>query len=89
MEIIFTIALLILYFIWVMMFAAFIMSWIDPTRRFPFTRFVYDVVDPIVNPIRRIIPPIGVLDISFIIAFILLRVVINFVAAAGNIRPWI
>ena len=85
MTIVFGIGLAVLYFIWVMMFIAMIMSWIDPTRRFPITRFAYDVVDPVVEPIRKIIPPIGMLDISFIIAFILLRMVINFVAQAGNI----
>jgi YggT family protein len=86
MVIVFQIALVFLYFIWAMMFVAMIMSWIDPTRRFAITRFAYDVVDPIVEPLRRIIPPIGFLDISFLIAFILLRIVINFVASAANIN---
>ncbi|MEI7556397.1 YggT family protein [Candidatus Chlorohelix sp.] len=85
MSVVFGIGLVFLYFIWVMMFVAMIMSWIDPTRRFAITRFAYDIVDPLVTPIRKIIPPIGMLDISFIIAFILLRIVINFVAKAGNI----
>ena len=86
MGIIFGIVLVVLYFIWVMMFVAMIMSWIDPERRYGITRFAFDVVDPIVDPIRRIIPPIGFLDISFIIAFILLRIVISFVAQAGNVH---
>ncbi|NWJ48585.1 MAG: YggT family protein [Chloroflexi bacterium] len=85
MSVVFGIALVFLYFIWVMMFVAMIMSWIDPSRRFTITRLAYDVVDPLVAPIRRIIPPIGMLDISFIVAFILLRIVINFVASAGSI----
>jgi len=84
MSIIFQIAVYFLDFILLMMFVAFIMSWIDPTRRFGITRFAFDVVDPIVDPIRKIIPPIGFFDVSFIIAFILLRVVIGFLESTGG-----
>ena len=85
MTIVFTVALIFLYFIWVMMFVAIIMSWIDPSRRYGITRFAFDIVDPIVDPIRKIIPPVGFLDISFILAFILLRIVISFVEKAGGV----
>lgn len=55
--------------------AAVILSWIPSVPRYnPIVRFLYDVTEPILRPIRRIIPPekTGYLDVSPIIAFLLL-----------------
>ena len=35
-------------------------------------RFLYDVTEPLLGPLRRIIPPLGWIDISPIVAFIIL-----------------
>lgn len=49
-----------------------LMSWFDPTMRSPVGRFLYDVTEPIMAPIRRYIPSLGSIDISPIVALILL-----------------
>ena len=49
-------------------------SWIRPDPYNPIVRFVRRVTDPILVPLQRVIPPIGGLDISPIVALILLSI---------------
>ena len=51
-----------------------ILSWIDPGGRWAITRVLADATEPLIAPIRQIIPPIGMIDISFIVAIVLLQV---------------
>jgi YggT family protein len=68
-------------FIWVyvlLIFAYVLMSWV----RLPYSiwlnriqRFLYDVVEPYLRIFRRILPPLGPLDLSPMVAVIVLFVV--------------
>ncbi|HEY3992974.1 MAG TPA: YggT family protein [Ktedonobacteraceae bacterium] len=49
-----------------------IASWVRIDERYAFIRFLAKITDPFVTPIRRFVPPIGFLDVSFILAFFLL-----------------
>lgn len=49
-----------------------IASWVRVDERYPFIRFLAKITDPFINPIRRFVPPIGFIDVSFILAFFLL-----------------
>ena len=53
-----------------------LVSWIpnlDPYH--PAVRFLYDVTEPVLEPIRKLVPPLGgMIDISMIIAFFALVV---------------
>ncbi len=51
-----------------------ILSWIDPRGGWAITRVLGDITEPIMAPLRRVIPPIGMIDISFIVAIILIQV---------------
>jgi YggT family protein len=52
-----------------------IISFIDPFARNSVSRIIYDLTEPIVGPIRRIVPPLGgTLDLSPMIALVLLQV---------------
>jgi YggT family protein len=51
-----------------------ILSWFDPRGEWTITRLLADLTEPIMAPLRRVIPPIGMIDISFIVAIILLQV---------------
>ncbi len=48
-------------------------SWFRVDERFAIIRFLARITDPFIDPIRRIIPPIGMFDMAFIIAFFMLR----------------
>ncbi len=52
-----------------------IVSWLNINPYNPIVSFVYQITDPILEPLRRIIPPLGMIDISPIIAMLLLSVV--------------
>ena len=44
----------------------------------PVRRVVITLTEPVLAPFRRIIPPVGMLDLSFLVAFIAVYVVVNF-----------
>jgi YggT family protein len=47
----------------------------------PVRRVVFTLTEPVLAPFRRIIPPVGMLDLSFLVAFIAVYLVVNFVFA--------
>ncbi len=58
----------------VLIFIRVLGSWIPQLAGSPLMRFVAFYTDPYLNLFRRVIPPIGgVLDVSVIVAFIVLR----------------
>jgi YggT family protein len=50
-----------------------LMSWFPGARQSSIGRFLGSIVEPYLEPFRRIIPPIGMLDISAIAALIVLN----------------
>lgn len=64
----------------VIMFARILLSWLTmfwspPHALSPAIRVIYDLTEPVLKLFRRYIPPIGMLDISPIVIFILLSVI--------------
>jgi YggT family protein len=49
-----------------------LLSWLRPDPWNPLVRLVYQITDPILAPLRRIIPPIAGLDITPMVALILI-----------------
>ena len=78
-----SLASFVVVFIWVytlLLFAYILTSWI----RLPYSpwlnrvqRFLYDVCDPYLRIFRRFLPPIGPLDLSPMVAIIVLFVISN------------
>ena len=65
-------ALLDLYSLVVLM--AVIISWIHLDRRQPLAAIVYRLTEPVLAPIRRVLPPVAGLDFSAMVVLIALRV---------------
>ncbi len=59
----------------VILFVYALLSWI-PDLRGPWVRYLAMVVEPVLAPIRRIVPPIGGLDMAFLILIVLINFVI-------------
>ena len=57
-----------------------ILSWVAPGTYNPATAFIGALVQPVLQPIRRLIPPIGMLDLSALFALIALHATGIFVA---------
>lgn len=55
-----------------LMMARILLSWVKHNPYQPIIRFIYEITEPVLGLFRRIIPPIGVIDISPIVAFMAL-----------------
>jgi YggT family protein len=51
-----------------------LMSWVNPRFEGPVARFLYEATEPFLAPIRRMLPQTGMVDISPLIAFLVLSV---------------
>jgi YggT family protein len=49
-----------------------IASWFGMDERFAFIRFLARITDPFIMPFRRIIKPMGMLDLSYFVAWFML-----------------
>ena len=57
------------------------MVWSPPHSLAPAIRVLYDLTEPVLSLFRRYIPPMGMLDISAIVVFIILGVLQRALAA--------
>jgi YggT family protein len=56
-----------------------ILSWFPLSPESPFApvrRFVDIITEPVLAPLRRIIPPVGMFDVSFLVALLVIELVI-------------
>jgi YggT family protein len=64
---------------WLILLGRVLLSWVDPRYERPVSRFVYDLTEPVLAPIRRLLPRTGSLDLSPLILLLglalLMRVV--------------
>ena len=49
------------------------MSWVPNTKESAIGRFLERIIEPYLEPFRRIIPPFGMIDVSPIVAILVLR----------------
>lgn len=59
-----------------------VISWI-PDLRGRWTEYVAMLVEPVLAPIRRIIPPLGGFDLSFLVVIILLQFLSRWIASSS------
>jgi uncharacterized protein YggT (Ycf19 family) len=59
----------------VILFIYALLSWI-PDLRGPWVRYLAMLVEPVLAPIRKIIPPVGGLDLAFLVVILLINFVI-------------
>ncbi|MGH9388112.1 MAG: YggT family protein [Vicinamibacteria bacterium] len=59
----------------IIVFIAVIVSWFQLPPENPVARFTRTLTEPVLAPIRKLIPPVGGLDFSPMILLILLRIV--------------
>ncbi len=71
---------LLAFVVWFLLIARVVMSWTNPMGGGGLTAFVYQATEPILAPIRRVLPPSGGVDWSPLIAMLILGVVVRVVA---------
>ena len=63
--------------LWVLIFGRMLMSWVDPAGRRQVSAFLYQTTEPILGPVRRMLPQSGMVDWSGFIVLILLGFIIG------------
>ena len=63
---------LLLMAVWAVVLARIVMSWVDPTGRNQVSAFLIRVTEPILAPVRRLLPPSGMMDWSGFLVLIVL-----------------
>ena len=69
--------LFVIYIILMLVYA--VVSWV-PSLRGRWSDYLAMAVEPVLVPVRRVIPPIGGLDISFLIVLIVLQFVMRMIS---------
>ena len=62
---------------WLLVFARVILSWTNPMGGGGLVAFVYQITEPILAPIRRVLPSTGGLDWSPLIATLVLGAILS------------
>jgi len=61
---------------WILMLLYAVVSWV-PSLRGRWTEYIAMVVEPVLVPFRRIIPPLGGLDVAFLVVILLVSWLMN------------
>jgi YggT family protein len=59
-----------------------LISWIDPMGNMRITQILREITEPILAPLRSLLPPIGMLDLSPLVAMLLLQLLHSLLANA-------
>ena len=65
--------------VWLLLIARVVLSWTNPRGGGGLVAFIYQATEPILAPIRRILPPTGGLDWAPFIALLILGTLLRFV----------
>ncbi|WP_027965839.1 YggT family protein [Halomonas halocynthiae] len=74
-----TLASTILKIYFFALIAMIILSWVAPQSGHPAALLVMQLVQPIMAPVQRVIPPLGMIDLSPIVVFIAINLLDSFV----------
>ena len=56
-----------------------VFSWIEPYPKNSVHRLTFQVTEPFLAPVRRLVPPVGGFDIAFLLVFIAVSMVLSLV----------
>ncbi len=56
-------------YMWIIIIRA-LLSWVNPDPYNPIVRFLYGITEPVLYRLRRVIPPIGGIDLSPMVAIL-------------------
>ncbi len=67
--------------LWLLVLGRVLLSWINPRFEGPIARFLYDTTEPLLAPIRRVMPNTGMMDFSPLVLILILGVIVRLVSA--------
>lgn len=60
-----------------------LLSWVNPDPSNPIVQFLVAITEPVLQPLRQIVPRVGMIDITPMVALIVLQVIAGMVAGSG------
>jgi len=66
--------------LWLLVLGRVLVSWVDPTGRNGVSRYLVALTEPMLAPIRRLLPQTGMVDFSPLILMLGLGVLLRFVS---------
>jgi YggT family protein len=70
---------LVLYAFMALLLVRAVFSWIEPYPKNRVHRFAFDLTEPVLGPVRRMVPPIGGFDVAFLLVFIAVSMLLSLV----------
>ena len=70
---------LVLYAFMACLLIRAVFSWIEPYPKNRVHRLTFDVTEPVLGPVRRLVPPIGGFDVAFLLVFIAVSMILSLV----------
>jgi len=71
-----------LWFLVIAVIARALMSWFPQARNNQLGRVVFQITEPIIEPVRRIMPRTGMIDFSTLVVIVILQIMISVVNRA-------
>ncbi len=65
--------------LWLLLLGRVLLSWFNPRFEGPVARFLYETTEPLLAPIRRVLPQMGMIDLSPLVLILLLGVLMRLV----------
>ena len=65
--------------LWLLVLGRVLLSWVNPRFEGPIARFLYETTEPLLAPIRRVMPQMGMIDLSPLVLVLLLGVLMRLV----------
>ena len=58
--------------LWLLVLGRVLISWIDPTGQSRVASLLVQATEPLISPVRRVIPPTGMFDLSSLVVLLVL-----------------
>lgn len=68
------------FLLWFLLLARVVVSWTNPRGGGGLVAFIYQATEPLLAPIRRVLPPTGGIDWSPLVAILILGVIVRVTA---------
>jgi YggT family protein len=68
--------------LWLVILGRVLMSWVNPRFEGPIARFLFETTEPMLAPIRRLLPQTGMIDFSPLILLVVLGLIMRLVLLA-------
>jgi YggT family protein len=65
--------------LWILVLGRVILSWVDPMGRNALSQYVFGITEPMLAPIRRLLPRTGMFDFSPLILMLVLGALLRVV----------